>query len=1010
MRYKLLLFYSLSFFWSFGQEPAYMHYTVQDGLPSSTVYCIEEDSKGFLWFGTDNGLARFDGNRFKVYGVEDGLPDPEVFNIYEDSKGRLWLSCFRKKPCYFEKGKIITAESDSLLNKIETENGIYSFFEDSNGNVWISGDTKKICRWADASVFCMDMPKIDKPHKKQRQCSIKKMFEINSILYGLTPDVIYSIIDDTITNVLKLSDVYEYHRGASADFYVNNDKILLSTPRGTVILKHDKTGFYEFARNIFKAPFKNNVTTYIDKEGHNWINPIGYGATVYNNKQDKFINSKRYLSGEKISNIFEDKQGTYWFSMLNKGAIALPKNAPIIFSSHHGTVFKSNNITAVSRSRNDKIMVGDDSGTLYIKNNLNWKILNLDNSTGYNRILKFAYIQGDDWLAITDLGVFSKNGLVKYELDQGKETSRPITIKAAKTILTGTGSSFLGTFDVLLKWENDPKNSTVLLNKRTTALCKDLQNNVWVGNLEGVFSEKDNFVKNWGVKFPLLASRIIAIENADTNSIWIVSANSGLLLADINNGEILTVKSINSRLAKPIKNIRSIYVESNKRIWLATNKGIYSLTDKYEVEHFDKRDGLPSNDINAIFVNADTLWAATTEGLARVLLNQEKETGNFPTYISGINYTRENKTISHDLIYKSKKISVPPDASLLEVELSGLHYKSRGNIKYEYITKEQLLPPQWLTWGNIGNSIFSKCDTAIIAGHTRNYGVNSPPGTFNIQATAILKDGTRSTMPDECTITILPHWYNTVWFSLIALFITGYIGWLFYRETTKRRRMERTASDLQLQAIKAQINPHFVGNSINAIQQFFYPPDPAKASEYISIFSSLLRRTMYFSSVPFIPFREESAYIKDYLKMIKLRFDDRFEYKINGLESISDNTLFPAMLLQPILENATIHGLSPEGGSTLTVDFSIKNQKLYCTVTDNGVGISISKKRKKEKGISRISRGIDLLKNKIKLLNDMHGLDFKLTIEDLSSSDKNKNGTKATLSYSLYKIKNSTEI
>src|SRR5262245_491950 len=99
---------------TFAQEPAYLHYNVSDGLPSALVYCVTQDSKGFMWFGTDKGLARFDGTRFKVFGMKDGLPDNEVVNVFEDSQGRLWLSCFGKQPAYIKDGVIIDSKSDSL--------------------------------------------------------------------------------------------------------------------------------------------------------------------------------------------------------------------------------------------------------------------------------------------------------------------------------------------------------------------------------------------------------------------------------------------------------------------------------------------------------------------------------------------------------------------------------------------------------------------------------------------------------------------------------------------------------------------------------------------------------------------------------------------------------------------------------------------------------------------------------------------------------------------------------
>nr|MCU0347052.1 hypothetical protein [Saprospiraceae bacterium] len=122
-----------------AQEPAYLHYGVSDGLPSSLVYCIEQDSMGVMWLGTDKGLVRFDGSRFRTFSIKDGLPDNEVLNMYSDSYGRLWLSCFRNKPCYEKHGEIFTEADDPMLKGLDMNAGTFVFGEDNSGTLWMTG-------------------------------------------------------------------------------------------------------------------------------------------------------------------------------------------------------------------------------------------------------------------------------------------------------------------------------------------------------------------------------------------------------------------------------------------------------------------------------------------------------------------------------------------------------------------------------------------------------------------------------------------------------------------------------------------------------------------------------------------------------------------------------------------------------------------------------------------------------------------------------------------------------
>ena len=123
-----LIFFILLFcpLWLLGQYSNTIHYTVKDGLPSSTVYSAVQDSMGFIWLGTEAGLVRFDGAKFKVYTTQDGLPDNEVLGLMFDSiTNRLWIITYSKSACYYRNGKFYTAKNDSSLAIIKCQFGEY---------------------------------------------------------------------------------------------------------------------------------------------------------------------------------------------------------------------------------------------------------------------------------------------------------------------------------------------------------------------------------------------------------------------------------------------------------------------------------------------------------------------------------------------------------------------------------------------------------------------------------------------------------------------------------------------------------------------------------------------------------------------------------------------------------------------------------------------------------------------------------------------------------------------
>jgi len=134
----ILLWLILLPFLSTSQELSYTHYDTKDGLAGSTVYCATLDKDGFLWFGTETGLSRFDGTHFKNFTTRDGLPDNEIIKLFTDSKGRVWMAPFQNKICYYYHGKIYTQENDSVLAKIKLNVNVLHFTENKEGDILIN--------------------------------------------------------------------------------------------------------------------------------------------------------------------------------------------------------------------------------------------------------------------------------------------------------------------------------------------------------------------------------------------------------------------------------------------------------------------------------------------------------------------------------------------------------------------------------------------------------------------------------------------------------------------------------------------------------------------------------------------------------------------------------------------------------------------------------------------------------------------------------------------------------
>jgi LytS/YehU family sensor histidine kinase len=157
---------------------------------------------------------------------------------------------------------------------------------------------------------------------------------------------------------------------------------------------------------------------------------------------------------------------------------------------------------------------------------------------------------------------------------------------------------------------------------------------------------------------------------------------------------------------------------------------------------------------------------------------------------------------------------------------------------------------------------------------------------------------------------------------------------------------------------------------------------------------------MRFSENTFIPLQEEISYDKEYLELAQLRFENQFRYEIIGENEIPPDTFIPTMILQPILENSTIHGVKMQGASLLRIEFSFNEPILSCKVTDDGIGYKESMKQKLLAGTKRESKGLILLQKKIESLNTIYNLDLQVLIHDLSENHPQQQGTQVTLTYS----------
>ena len=268
--------------------------------------------------------------------------------------------------------------------------------------------------------------------------------------------------------------------------------------------------------------------------------------------------------------------------------------------------------------------------------------------------------------------------------------------------------------------------------------------------------------------------------------------------------------------------------------------------------------------------------------------------------------------------------------------------------------------------------------------------------------------GDRSPEVVSLPITILKYWYE-----LTAVRIAGVILLLglilgAYRlrvqQIRSRERMnasfQKQLAEVEMTALRAQMNPHFIFNCLNSIESFVVKNDTLKASTYLNDFARLIRLILQNSRSKFVPLRDELEALELYLEMESLRFVNRFEYEINIDENVNINSVeVPPMIIQPYVENAIWHGLMhKEEKGMISIDIDRVNGMLHCSIEDDGIGreksaeINASKAKR-----HKSSMGMQITQDRIAMLNELYQTHTSINIIDLYSHDGRPSGTRVEL-------------
>ena len=509
----------------------------------------------------------------------------------------------------------------------------------------------------------------------------------------------------------------------------------------------------------------------------------------------------------------------------------------------------------------------------------------------------------------------------------------------------------LGNHAEIKKYNIDKDQITGKAVKRVTALGVAAGEKIYVGSNEGLFRWDKDSLFYFGKKYKAFSYRVNTICTTTDGLVWVGLGSDSLLV--LKND--LLIRSIALGDIIPGNVCKSLYSNKTGEIWLGTNKGLnkieYQNTSSglsYGNTFFGISDGLIGEQVNDITIENDTVYVATSGGISFLPANLHLPIADITTFITRVSIDGKDTLVLD-------KYSLSYDKNNVSIDFSGVDLTGYYPL-FEY---------------SINNTGWVRLEKNSIE-------LRLLSGNYDILIRAIKRDGKPSSHAAHINIYIeTPFWKNGIFWSVVvlALFIAII---LFLTKRSRQRQQkavekvltEKKLGELEMQALKAQINPHFVFNCLNSIKGFIYDRDFKQADKYLDKFSELLRSTLDNSSSSIISLQDEINYLDTYLQLEKLRFDDKFEYQINVDKNIdSKEALVPAMLLQPYVENAIRHGIGhlENRKGTITISIRRAQQQLICEIEDDGVGREKAFALRNEMHTEYQSRGMQLSKRRAEL-------------------------------------------
>ena len=941
-----------------AQQLSVRHYDVSDGLANSHVSAIHQDAKGYLWFGTREGLSRFDGYRFINYGTRDGLGNPVINALAEDRQGRLWIGAngggvarliddpreifaLHQPQAASTRSKFVSYRvGDSLAS-----NRVNALLFDDSNNLWCVTDDG-LYRAAVSEQGDLQFELVV-PHQNVATGMAAYGDSQGRLWFGIENE----LIEVVQNQLIKYGPADEVGRDQIARVIEDRQGRLLVANQRNVFefispTEPDSRGHWQRLPLALK-PDQGIFALLIDSTGVPWIGTWN-GLVKYQNDQQRVYTTAQGLSDNNILALAEDRDGNLWIGTAGGGVCKLAGELIVSFTRTEG--LPNHSVIQVVEDHQGRIYASvQNAGLMEIGAEKAVPIAR-SQAPPFETSWLFQDSRGDWWVGTVD-GLFRFRE-TDLQLRRGAKLSPATGISAASlkagvslyedrarklwaVALDGNLYRMDLTRQERVVFENLPVRLIPPFDQ-TLLLTSDRAGVLWLGVHDGGVGRIANGnleVLQPAAGLPETNPRVFFLDSRGW--LWIGLRYRGVSLTKDPTAE--TPQFVNYSTANGLVSdtVWSIAEDDFGRIYLGTGKGLDQLDPATgRIHHFNTKDGLASDLINQCLKDrSGNIWVANSQGLSKFNPRAERVVNRPPPiYFSRVQVAGEEQPMSETGAVRVPEFELPAARNNLLIEYVALSFQGEQKLRYQY--KLEGVDSDWSAPGEARSVNYARL----------------APGAYQFLARAINEEGALSAEPATLQFRILPPLWQRWWFLTIIVLTVGFAGYAFYRYRITRL--------LELERVRTRIATDLhddIGSNLSLIGMVSEaahrqaPSDDTRMAEWLSLIADTSREMVDAMSDIVWAVNPNKDWLRDLIARMRRVADDiftarqiAFHFTVSGHDKDvklgADTRREVFMIFKESINNIARHSQCTKA----KIEFQEDENWLLLTLSDNGKGFDLA--------------------------------------------------------------------